>query len=82
MPDSMVDTMVQIKNMHQASSTLGQIFLGTFDFIFHSANDAKLLKAGQMLTQKEKGEYNLASYRETAHQEEKGFKVDSIKLWN
>ena len=43
MPDSMVDTMMQIKNMHQASATLGQIFLGTFDFVFHSANDKKLL---------------------------------------
>lgn len=80
MPDSMVDTMMQIKNLNQASSTLGQIFLGTFDFLFHSANDANLLQAGQSLTQKQKEEYNLASYRENMHKD--GFKVDSMALWN
>jgi Zn-dependent oligopeptidase len=81
MPDAMVETMMQIKNMHQASSTLGQIFLGTFDFLFHSANDANLLKAGQSLTQQERSEYNLASYREGMHHEQ-GYKVDSMALWN
>lgn len=81
MPESMVDQMMKIKNLHQASSTLGQIFLGTFDFIFHSANDEKLLKLGQSLTQKERGEYNLASYRESAHHD-KNFHVDSMQLWN
>ena len=39
LPDELIDKKIEAKNLNQAIFTLRQLFLGTFDFLLHSASD-------------------------------------------
>ena len=42
LPEESILQMEKVRRANQAMNTLQQVMLGTFDFMFHSANDASL----------------------------------------
>ena len=43
LPNELIDKKLAIKNLHEATFTLRQIFFGTFDLLVHTANVENLL---------------------------------------
>ena len=78
LPEENLIQMEKVRRANQAMTTLQQVFLGTFDFMFHSANDASL-KNSTALSQVPKGGISYATIRDSIKKD--GFLVDSKDLW-
>ena len=77
LPDDLLEKMIKVKRSDEASDTLTQVFYGTFDFLFHSASDSKLLNFN--LAQQHPG-YNLNIIRHDI--KKSGNRVDAMALWS
>jgi thimet oligopeptidase len=81
LPEESLVQMEKVRRANQAMTTLQQVFLGTFDFMFHSANDASLKNSTSLAqhSSSQKGGINFVEIRNTIKKD--GFHVDSMDLY-